>query len=426
MYILIIATFIIGYIAIALEHPIRINKTASALLTGVLCWAIYIMGTKDTNLVSEKLYGHFGEISGILFFLLGAMTIVELIDAHDGFEVITSKIRTKDKRKLLWIISFVAFFLSSVLDNLTTTIVMVSLLRKLISDRQTRMFFAGMVVIAANAGGAWTPIGDVTTTMLWIGGQITTGSIMLQLILPSLVCIIVPLVFLSFTIKGKIESTEISENIQKSKASSFEQNLILWLGVGALIFVPVFKTITHLPPFMGILFGLGILWVVTEIIHKSKNDEDKSVYSVVHALRKADVPSVLFFLGILVAISALESTHQLADLAAWMDKHIGNMYAIVIAIGLLSSVVDNVPLVAAGMGMYDMQTYPTDHAFWTFLAYCAGTGGSCLIIGSAAGVAAMGMEKIDFLWYAKKIGLLALLGYLAGAAAFIIQHSLVN
>ena len=423
MYTLITLLFIAGYAAIAFEHPLKINKTASALLTGVLCWVVYIMGTSNTELVSEQLYEHIGQISGILFFLLGAMTIVELIDAHDGFEVITSRITTKDKRKLLWIISLVAFFLSAVLDNLTTTIVMVSLLRKLITDKETRLFYVGMVVIAANAGGAWTPIGDVTTTMLWIGGQITTGNIMLKLFLPSMACIIVPLILLSFRIKGKIENNTVVEVTKDTNpTSAFERKLILGLGIGALVFVPVFKTVTHLPPFLGILFGLGVLWVVTELIHKNKNDADKDVYSVVHALRKADTPSVLFFLGILVAIAALESTHLLSDLAVYMDKTIGNINVIVISIGLLSAIIDNVPLVAATMGMYDMQTYPTDHYFWEFIAYCAGTGGSCLIIGSAAGVAAMGMEKIDFFWYAKRIAGLALLGYFAGALVYMAQH----
>ncbi len=426
MNLIIVAIFILGYAAIALEHPIKINKTASALLTGILCWVVYIMSSADTGIVSAQLYEHLGQIAGILFFLLGAMTIVELIDAHDGFDVITGRIKTTNKLKLLWIISIITFFLSAVLDNLTTTIVMVSLLRKLISDKKIRMFFVSMVVLAANAGGAWSPIGDVTTTMLWIGGQITTGNIIGNLILPSLVCLFVPLIVLSFTMKGKIESPVIIEKDQTEKTTVIERKLILGLGIGALIFVPVFKTITHLPPFMGMLFGLAILWIVTEIIHKNKNDADKDVYSVVEALRKADVPSVLFFLGILVAISALESTHQLAALAQYMDQTIGNINIIVIAIGLLSSIVDNVPLVAAGMGMYDMQTFPTDHYFWSFLAYCAGTGGSCLIIGSAAGVAAMGMEKIDFLWYLKKIAWLALLGYLAGAATFLAQHYLVN
>jgi Na+/H+ antiporter NhaD/arsenite permease-like protein len=421
---LIALLFIAGYAAIAFEHPLRINKTASALLTGILCWVVYIMGSGEPDHVTGQFYEHLGQISGILFFLLGAMTIVELIDAHDGFEVITSKITTKDKRKLLWIVSIVTFFLSAVLDNLTTTIVMVSLLRKLISDKQTRMFFIGMVVIAANAGGAWTPIGDITTTMLWIGGQITTGNVMIKLIVPTLVCLVAPLILLSFSIKGKIESVVITETKQANQTNGFERKLILGLGVGALIFVPVFKTITHLPPFLGILFGLGILWVVTEMIHKDKNDEDKNIYSVVHALRKADVPSVLFFLGILVAIAALESTHLLANLATYMDSTIGNINIIVMSIGLLSAIIDNVPLVAATMGMYDLQTFPTDHYFWEFIAYCAGTGGSCLIIGSAAGVAAMGMEKINFFWYVKKISGLALLGYIAGALTYMAQHYL--
>ena len=417
MELLITTIFIIGYAAIAFEHPIRTNKTASALLTGVLCWVVYIMSGTDTGLVSAELYEHLGQISGILFFLLGAMTIVELIDAHDGFEVITTKIKTSDQLK---------FFLSAVLDNLTTTIVMVSLLRKLISEKRTRMFFVSMVVLAANAGGAWSPIGDVTTTMLWIGGQITSGNIIVHLILPSLVCLIVPLLILSFSMKGKVSKPDIVENNHTEKTTAFERKIVLALGIGALVFVPFFKTITHLPPFMGMLFGLAILWIVTEFIHKNKNDADKDAYSVIQALRKADVPSVLFFLGILVAISALESTHQLQGLAQWMDAKIGNLDVIVISIGLLSSIVDNVPLVAAGMGMYDMATYPTNHYFWSFLAYCAGVGGSCLIIGSAAGVAAMGMEKIDFLWYFKNISWLAVLGYLAGAGVFILQHYLLN
>jgi len=426
MELLITTIFIIGYAAIAFEHPIRTNKTASALLTGVLCWVVYIMSGTNTEIVSEQLYEHLGQISGILFFLLGAMTIVELIDAHDGFDVITAKIKTSDQLKLLWIISIITFFLSAVLDNLTTTIVMVSLLRKLISEKKTRMFFVSMVVLAANAGGAWSPIGDVTTTMLWIGGQVTTGNIIVHLIIPSLVCLIVPLLILSFSMKGKVTKPDVVESTHTEKTTDFERKIVLALGIGALVFVPFFKTITHLPPFMGMLFGLAILWIVTEFIHKNKNDADKDSYSVIQALRKADVPSVLFFLGILVAISALESTHQLRDLAQWMDAKIGNLDVIVISIGLLSSIVDNVPLVAAGMGMYDMATYPTDHYFWSFLAYCAGVGGSCLIIGSAAGVAAMGMERIDFLWYLKNVSWLALIGYLSGAGIFMLQHYLLN
>ncbi len=422
----IIAIFIIGYAAIAFEHIIRINKTASALLAGVLCWSVYMMSGSDIGIVSGQLYEHFGQISGILFFLLGAMTIVELIDAHDGFQVITSKITTSDKRKLLWIISVITFFLSAVLDNLTTTIVMVSLLRKLIEDRQTRIFYVSMVVLAANAGGAWSPIGDVTTTMLWIGGQVTSSNLIVNLFLPSLICLIVPLSVLSFSMKGRIENAPVIEEINTEITTPFERKLIFYSGIGALVFVPFFKTITHLPPFMGMLFGLGVLWIITEIIHKNKNDEEKDSYSVVQAIRKADVPSVLFFLGILVAISALESTGQLHDLATYMDEKIGNLNIIVISIGLMSAIVDNVPLVAAGMGMYDMTTYPQNHYFWSFLAYCAGTGGSCLIIGSAAGVAAMGMEKIDFLWYLKNIAWLALIGYLGGAGMFLLQHYLLN
>lgn len=418
--------FIVGYAAIVFEHPLRINKTASALLTGVLCWVIYIISTPDSGLVSAQLYDHMGEISGILFFLLGAMTIVELVDAHDGFEAITSRITTSNTRKLMWIICLVAFFLSAVLDNLTTTIVMISLLRKLIADKKTRMYFIGMVVIAANAGGAWTPIGDVTTTMLWIGGQITTANIMVKLFIPSMVCLLVPLTAVSFIFKGSIKPPEAEVDLNINKTNSFERNLILCLGVSALIFVPIFKTITHLPPFMGIMFGVAILWIVTEIIHKNKNDEDKGIYSVVHALRKADVPSVLFFLGILIAISALESTGQLEEVALYMDKHISNLKIIVVSIGLLSALIDNVPLVAATMGMYDLQTFPTDHFFWEFLAYSAGTGGSCLIIGSAAGVVAMGMEKIDFIWYFKNISWLALLGFFSGVVTYLLQQSFLH
>lgn len=424
MGIAIIIVFILGYLFITLEHSININKAATALLTGVLCWTLYVFSSTDPHLVNEQLTEHLGEISGILFFLMGAMTIVELIDAHDGFDVITNAITTLSKRKLLWIICFLAFFLSAVLDNLTTTIVMVSLLRKLIDDKKDRMLFIGMVVIAANAGGAWSPIGDVTTTMLWIGGQVTTKSIIMNLIIPSLVCLIVPLLAVSFTIKGNIERPISASNDGKPSTSFFQRNVIFFSGLGILLLVPVFKTVTHLPPFMGMLFGLGLLWVISELIHKDKDESDKDPYSVLHALRKIDMSSVLFFLGILISISALQSTGKLGQLASLMDEKIGNINLVVISIGLLSSIVDNVPLVAASMGMYDLQTYPTDHYFWEFLAYCAGTGGSALIIGSAAGVAAMGMEKIDFFWYMKKISWLALIGYFAGAFTYILQHNI--
>jgi Na+/H+ antiporter NhaD/arsenite permease-like protein len=350
------------------------------------------------------------------------MTIVELIDAHDGFDIITSAIHTRNKVKLLWMIGFITFFLSAILDNLTTTIVMVSLMRKLIENKNDRFIYIGIVVIAANAGGAWTPIGDVTTTMLWIGGQVTSLNIMKELFLPSLVCLVVPLVSLMPKLKGELPFKE--EKTQNLNTSLAERRLVFYAGLSALIFVPIFKTLTHLPPFMGILLALGILWIVIEIVHRKKDEEIKDVYSVQRALQRIDVPSVLFFLGILVAIAALESTGMLSDLANWMNQEIGNLNLIVIAIGLLSAIVDNVPLVAASMGMYDLSVYPTDHYLWEFLAYCAGTGGSILIIGSAAGVAAMGMEKIDFFNYFKKISFYALIGYFAGAFVYILMHDL--
>ncbi len=422
MNLLLILVFILGYIAIATEHSIKINKAASALLTGVLCWTIYIFFQEDKQEVVHHLNEHLGDISGILFFLLGAMTIVELIDAHDGFQIITDRINTNDKRILLWIISLVTFFLSAFLDNLTTTIVIVSLLRKIIKDKEDRLFFAGMTVIAANAGGAWSPIGDVTSTMLWIGHQVTTANLILQVFLPSLVCLLLPLIIISFFMKGTVEAPE--DNDDKINSTAFERTAVFFIGLSALLFVPVFKTITHLPPFMGILFGLGVMWVLTEIIHHEKDEMDKNNLSVLHALRKIDTPSILFFLGILISISALQSAGLLTTLAQWLTLKIGNESVIVMCIGLLSSVVDNVPLVAAAQGMYSLDVYPTDHSFWLFLSYAAGTGGSCLIIGSAAGVAAMGMENIQFFWYFKRIAGLAFLGFLAGAGVFIIQHQL--
>jgi Na+/H+ antiporter NhaD/arsenite permease-like protein len=423
---IIITIFILGYFAIATEHSIKINKAASALITGVLCWTVYVLFSPDKHLVGEELTLHMGELSGILFFLLGAMTIVELIDAHDGFDIITTRIDQTDKRKLLWIVAFITFFLSAILDNLTTTIVIISLLRKLIKDDKDRLFFAGIVVVAANAGGAWSPIGDVSTTMLWIGGQITAGNIVLKLIAPSLVCLIVPLVYLSFRLKGKVERPYIVESTHAEKLSQKQQSIVFFSGVLILILVPVFKTVTHLPPFMGMLIGLGILWVITEIIHGKKDEEDKHALSVVHALRKIDASSILFFLGILVSIAALQSIGILAEIAQWMTVEIHNENIVVISIGLLSAIVDNVPLVAAVQGMYNLNQYPPDDYFWEFLAYAAGTGGSALIIGSAAGVAAMGMEKISFFWYLKTISLLALLGYFAGAITYILQHQFLG
>jgi Na+/H+ antiporter NhaD/arsenite permease-like protein len=365
-----------------------------------------------------------GEISGILFFLLGAMTIVELIDAHDGFQVISDKIKTQNYVTLLWLIGIFTFFLSSILDNLTTTIVMVSMLRKIIADRERRLLFAGMIVIAANAGGAWSPIGDVTTTMLWIGGQITPANIISQLILPSLVCLLAPLLFVSRKVRGRFDLPEKAEKTLTT--TPFERNVVLGLGLGILIFVPVFKTVTHLPPFMAMLFGLSVMWIVTEMIHSGKDAEDKDFLTVVYALRKIDTPSILFFLGILISVSALQTTGVLQNAAQWLTRAIGNDTIIVMAIGLLSAVVDNVPLVAAAQGMYPLEQYPTDHFFWEFLAYATGTGGSVLIIGSAAGVAAMGLEKINFFWYLKRIALMALIGYFAGAMVYVLQYQLLH
>ena len=419
MILSLVVIFVLGYLAIALEHPLKINKAATALFTGVLCWTMYIVFADNTHNVLHQLNEHISSISQILFFLLGAMTLVELIDSHDGFAVITNKITTNKKRTLLWIISLITFFLSAVLDNLTTAIVMVTLIRKLLSDKNDRLFFTGMIVIAANSGGAWSPIGDVTTTMLWIGGQITTVNIILKLFIPSLVSMIIPLSIITFMLKGNFVTKDNKRRNAESAISGFEKNIVFFLGISALIFVPIFKTITHLPPFMGILIGLAVLWIVTELLHKHKDFEDKITVS--KALERIDIPSILFFLGILVAVAALESTGLLSSLAIYMNDTIGNLKTISISLGILSAIIDNVPLVAASMGMYDLQTFPTDHYFWEFIAYCAGTGGSILIIGSAAGVAAMGIEKIDFFWYLKKISILALIGYFAGAFTYILQ-----
>lgn len=422
MIVLLIAIFILGYLAIAAEHFLHINKAATALVTGVFCWVVYIVSTPDKHLVTEQLAENLGELSGILFFLLGAMTIVELIDVHNGFEIITSRITQTNKRKLLWIISFITFFLSPVLDNLTTTIVMISFIRKLVNDPKDRLLFAGMVVIASNAGGAWSPIGDVTTTMLWIGGQITATNIMKGLLLPSMVCMLVPLILLSFSVKGATQRPESDNNPKNHPVSSRSRHAVFFAGLFVLILVPVFKTVTHLPPYMGILCGLGLLWIFTEILHGGKNGEDKHFLSVAYALRKVDSPSILFFLGILMSIGALQITGILTSMATWMNGHITNTNIIVISFGLLSSIIDNVPLVAASQGMYSLAQYPTDHYFWEFLAYCTGTGGSVLIIGSAAGIAAMGMERISFVWYLKKFSLLALAGYITGALVFMLQE----
>jgi len=456
MFVLMVVVFVLGYLAIALEHPLKVDKAASALIIGTLCWVVYMLGAVEILsldlspawhlfagehsvaltaeaihefIVEHEIIRHLGEIAEILFFLLGAMTIVEMVDQHEGFKVITDRIKTTNKVKLLWVLSFLTFFMSALLDNLTTTIVLVALLRKLIDDKQTRWFFASMVVLAANAGGAWSPIGDVTTIMLWIGGQITAAKIILGVFIPSLLCMVVPLGILSFTMKGEVTRPEINDD-ENGITTPKEQILLLVLGVAGLLFVPVFKTLTHLPPYMGMLLSLGVIWVVSEIIHKDKDPEIKHKLRVTAVLKKVDVPTVLFFLGILSAVAALQSAGHLNLLSQYLNDKLGNIFLIDLAIGVLSSVVDNVPLVAGAMGMYPisevgatgyMANFVQDGVFWEFLAYTAGTGGSMLIIGSAAGVAAMGLEKIDFIWYMKKISLLALIGYLSGAAFYYIE-----
>ncbi len=422
-----IVVFIVGYLCIALEHPLKIDKAASALLIGVLTWTIFILfGDSDIHHVGELLNENLAETAQTLFFLFAAMTIVEIVDRHNGFKIITDRITATNKVKLLWIISFLTFFMSAVLDNLTTTIVILSLLRKLIKDQHTRWTYASIVVIAANAGGAWSPIGDVTTIMLWIGGQITAGKIITGIIIPSLVSMLVPLIILSFTLKGEIIRPAESKEAE-SITTPGEQMALLILGVGLLLFVPVFKTITHLPPYMGMLLGLGVMWMVTELMHKKKSNEIKKRLSVVNILKNVETPTIFFFLGILTAVGALGAAGQLSKLSEWLrDVTGGNIYVIDTVIGVLSSIIDNVPLVAASMKMYvidpSVLDFAVDGTFWHMLAYCAGTGGSILIIGSAAGVAAMGLEKIDFIWYLKHISWLALVGYLAGAFCIYLEH----
>jgi len=422
---LLIAVFVMTYAAIAFEHPIKINKSATALIGAGLLWTIYAILGPDAKVVETAMGESLMSTAQIVFFLIGAMTIVEVVAAHNGFEVITSRIRTTQLSSLMWLVGFVTFFLSAILDNLTTTIVMVSLMKKLLDKREDRLFFAGMIVIAANAGGAWTPIGDVTTTMLWIGGQVTTVEIMKGLFIPSMINLLVPLSVTAYMLRGRlVEAPPREVNAGQIEITAFERQLMFFMGLGILVAVPAFKTITHLPPFLGILFGLGLLWLVGDLMHREKSDDDKERFTLVSALTRIDMSSILFFVGILLAVASLEHAHILTSVAQWLNDVVGRLDVIVILIGLVSAVVDNVPLVAASMGMYSLAEYPTDSFLWEFMAYCAGTGGSILIIGSAAGVAAMGLEKIDFLWYMKKISLLALLGYFGGAFFYIFQYQL--
>ena len=437
MAILLVAVFIIGYALIAFEHPLKIDKAASALLTGVFCWIILLAGFENMpaiqsldsppdahHFLDEALFEHLGEIAGILFFLLGAMTIVELVDVHDGFRAITDRISTANRVQLLWIISWVTFFLSAGLDNMTTAIIMCALLRRIIKDKENIWLFGGFVIIAANAGGAWSPIGDVTTIMLWIGGQVTTVPVMKTLFLTSVVSLLVPLLAASYFLKGNIESPKQSESEQKahSQTTALERNLMFVLGGVGLLSVPVFKAVTHYPPYLGILLSVGLLWYFTEFLHRGKEPETKQGFSVAAMLHRIDTPSILFFLGILLAVGALNTSGHLRQMATLLNQTFGNIYIINTIIGLLSAIVDNVPLVAAAMGMYPMTEFPADHDFWNLLAYCAGTGGSILIIGSAAGVASMSILKIDFLWYLKRISGYALIGYLSGIAVYYFTH----
>lgn len=414
---LMLLVFVSGYFFITIEHIIKINKTSIALLMGIICWIFQFMNqaeSQENNL--HFLYEHLANISQVILFLLGALIIVEMMNAHKGFQFISHYIRIYSKRKLLWIIGGMTFFLSSMLDNLTTTIIMITLLRKLIHQGEDRLLMGGAVVIAANAGGAWTPIGDVTTTMLWIGGQLSTLETMKSLFIPSLVCLIVSLFFLSFFLKGEFSqiSSHTNEKVEPMG------RIVFLLGMGCLIFVPILKMLTGLPPFMGMIFGLSLMWLITDLIHP--HDGSREHLKVPHIIGEIDLSSVLFFLGILLCVDALYTAGLLETLAKGMDRMIANSEMIAVTIGLLSAIIDNVPLVAAAMGMYDLNLYPADCAFWNLIAYCAGTGGSILIIGSAAGVAFMGLERVEFFWYMRRIGLTTLAGYFAGIGAFKLLH----
>jgi Na+/H+ antiporter NhaD/arsenite permease-like protein len=420
-----ILIFVAVYATIALEHPLKISKSAAALFGAGLLWTVYALATGDPGRVGHELDETLTATARITFFLLSAMTIVEVIDAHDGFALITSRIRTRRLTSLLWLVSWMTFFLSAILDNLTTAIVMVSLMRKVLDRSDDRLLFASMIVIAANAGGAFSPMGDVTTTMLWIGGQVTALGIVEALLPASLVNLLVPLIVVTFRLRGKaFQAAGVATGV--SNVPPFERNLILALGLGVLVLVPAFKQVTHLPPFMGILFGLGILWLAGEILHQGKPPEARDQLTLATALSRIDLSSLLFFVGILLAVATLEHANILGMLAGALDRAIGRQDVIVLLLGLLSAVVDNVPMVAAAMGMYPLSQHPTDSFLWEFMAYCAGTGGSILIIGSAAGVAAMGIERIEFIWYMRRIAWLALLGYFAGAVVYVVQFALMH
>lgn len=435
MFTAIVLTFIIGYLAIVFEHPLKLDKTVPALVMGALCWAFISLGGLEVvgmhhhiEDLDSVLLHHIGKIAEILIFLIGAMTIVEIIDLHKGFAVITNRIKTTNKKTMLWILGILAFFISATLDNLASTIVLVSLLRRLVPDKTERLWFVSMAVIAANAGGAWSPIGDVTTTMLWIGKKVSTMGLISHLVIPSLVCMILPFLVASFLkpFQGTITTLPTRADVDsRNQEKLLSSQTMLITGIAALIFVPIFKTITHLPPYVGMMLGLGVVWLVSEYVHPEENFDngDKHMYSAHRALSRIEMSSILFFLGILLAVGALESvavspeSGLLKSLAEQLQHAIPNQNIVVLILGVLSAIIDNVPLVAASMGMY---SYEMDDSLWHFIAYSAGTGGSMLIIGSAAGVAAMGMEKINFIWYLKNITWLAFIGFIGGAAAFLL------
>lgn len=456
----IVVIFIIGYLAIALEHPLKVDKTASALLLGMLLWVLYALGSSEIvpfvsaekfrqfiaenpSLSSKPLSSqtlqyvlnidiieHLGDITQTLLFLIGAMTIVELVDVHGGFRIITDRIATRSKRKLLWIIGFTTFFMSAILDNLTTTIVMIMLLRKLVADKEERWLYAGSIVIAANSGGAWSPIGDVTTIMLWVKGNVTAVSLLTHVLLPSIVSMVVPLALVGRKLSGSLSVVEQKPETDTT-VTPRERLTIFWLGVGGLIFVPVFKSVTHLPPFVGMLFVLGVLWTFTEVFYNAKRLDKAREHRIPKVIARVDMPSILFFLGILMAVAVLQSTGLLSSMATMLDDKIHNVYAIDVMLGILSSIVDNVPLVAGVMGMYPVagaevvgyaSNFVVDGTFWSLLSYCAGVGGSILIIGSAAGVIAMGLEKINFGWYLRKFSWLAFVGYIAGVGVYMVER----
>jgi len=457
--IIIILIFVIGYFSITLEHPLKVDKTVPALIMAALIWAVLAVGftsgwfnvidSHDSvfNFVTggeEALHGfentllhHLGKTAEILIFLIGAMTIVEIIDLHRGFEVLKGAVKMRSKRKLLWIIGTLAFFLSAVIDNLTATIVLVTLIRKLIHTRNERIWFASMVIIAANAGGAWSPIGDVTTTMLWIGNRVTAAGLIEFVVLPSIVCFGLPFLIASYlpAFRGSVSGNAEKEDVVAEKLLS--SKTMLFLGLGMIVSVPIFKTLTHLPPYMGMMLALGVVWFVSERIHPEENfdKERRHLYSAHKALSRIEISSILFFLGILMAVAGLEAlvygvvngeeVGTLRYMAEVLQSAIPNQDIVVMLLGVFSAVIDNVPLVAASMGMYDMSVYPTDAVLWHFIAYSAGTGGSMLIIGSAAGVAAMGMEKIDFIWYLRKIAWLAFAGFIAGAGIFLLFERVI-